>query len=70
VWVLTSLFFVPPDRRAYDDDNLEARFKAGRDGLADAAGTSDRDWRPTRRVGAGQPPGCVVATMRNLDIPG
>ncbi len=35
------LEFVPPNRRAHDDDNLVASFKAGRDGLADALGIDD-----------------------------
>lgn len=33
--------FYPPDRRARDDDNLIAAFKAGRDGIADALGVND-----------------------------
>lgn len=36
------LEFVPPNRRAHDDDNLVASFKAGRDGLADALGVDDK----------------------------
>ena len=39
--VLLVLEFVPPSRRAFDDDNLVARFKAGRDGIADALGIND-----------------------------
>jgi len=39
-----SLFldFYPPDRRARDDDNIIASFKAGRDGLAQALGVDDK----------------------------
>lgn len=40
--ILLSLEFVPPDRRARDDDNLIAAFKAGRDGIADALGIDDK----------------------------
>ena len=39
------LDFVPPDRRARDDDNLIASFKAGRDGLALARGIDDKRFR-------------------------
>jgi crossover junction endodeoxyribonuclease RusA len=34
--------FCPPDRRAYDDDNLVSRFKSGRDGVADALRVNDK----------------------------
>lgn len=40
--ILLVLEFVPPSRRSYDDDNLIARFKAGRDGIADALGVDDK----------------------------
>jgi len=36
------LDFYPPDRRARDDDNLIASFKAGRDGIALALGIDDK----------------------------
>lgn len=36
------LNFYPPSRRHYDDDNLIAAFKPGRDGLADALGINDK----------------------------
>jgi len=36
------LDFFPPDRRARDDDNIIASFKAGRDGLALALGIDDK----------------------------
>ena len=36
------LEFYPPDRRARDDDNMVASFKAGRDGLAQALGVDDK----------------------------
>ena len=37
--------FIPPDWRARDDDNLVAAFKAGRDGIAQAMGIDDRNFR-------------------------
>lgn len=39
------LDFVPPDKRARDDDNIIASFKGGRDGLADALGIDDKRFR-------------------------
>ena len=40
--IALAITFVPPDRRARDDDNLLAAFKSGRDGLADAWGVDDK----------------------------
>ena len=40
--VALMIEFIPPDRRARDDDNCLASFKAGRDGIADALGVDDR----------------------------
>ncbi|MHB8915787.1 MAG: RusA family crossover junction endodeoxyribonuclease [Thiobacillus sp.] len=37
--------FNPPSRRHYDDDNLVAAFKSGRDGIADAIGINDKRFR-------------------------
>jgi len=37
--------FLPPDRRARDDDNMISAFKAGRDGVADALGVNDKRFR-------------------------
>lgn len=45
-----TLTFYPPDRRHRDDDNMEAAFKAGRDGVAEALGVNDRLFTVTRRV--------------------
>lgn len=39
------LDFYPPNRRARDDDNIIAAFKAGRDGLADALKIDDCHFR-------------------------
>lgn len=43
--IILSLEFVPPDRRARDDDNCVAAFKAGRDGIAEALGIDDSRFR-------------------------
>ena len=34
--------FYPPDKRPYDDDNIAAAFKSGRDGIAEALGINDK----------------------------
>jgi len=41
---VTTTFF-PPDRRAYDEDNLKARMKASYDGISDAIGVDDKHFR-------------------------
>lgn len=45
-----ALEFFPPDRRARDWDNMLAAMKSGLDGLADALGVDDRNWRLTFTV--------------------
>ena len=40
--ILWTVEFFPPTRRAYDDDNLLARMKSARDGIADALGVDDK----------------------------
>lgn len=47
---LLVLEFLPPNRRARDDDNLVASFKSGRDGLADALGIDDCHFTTTFSV--------------------
>lgn len=59
------LDFFPPDRRARDDDNCEAAFKAGRDGVAAALAVDDRRFVVTRRLRL-EPRGCVVMTFTAL----
>ena len=39
-----SLVFVPPNRRAFDLDNMLARMKSGLDGLCDVPGVDDSKW--------------------------
>lgn len=36
------IYFNPPQRRNYDDDNMLARFKPQRDGIADYLGIDDK----------------------------
>lgn len=61
-FIRLRLDFFPPDRRARDDDNAIAAFKAGRDGIADALGVDDRRFRITT-VWHDEPRACVVATI-------
>ena len=44
------LVFVPPTRRARDEDNCLASMKAGLDGLADVLGVDDSRWRVTHQL--------------------
>lgn len=44
-----TITFVPPNRRAFDLDNLLARMKSGLDGLADVIGVDDKHWALTIR---------------------
>ena len=50
VKIALELNFYMPDKRFRDDDNLEASFKAGRDGLADALCVNDRHFKVTRII--------------------
>lgn len=45
-----ELTFYPPDRRHRDQDNMLAAMKAGLDGLADAIGVDDRNFKTTFQV--------------------
>jgi crossover junction endodeoxyribonuclease RusA len=58
-----GMLFCPPDRRSYDDDNLVARMKHGRDGVADALGVDDRNFVTTFRVGDPVKGGAVRITI-------
>lgn len=52
--------FYPPSRRHYDDDNLIARFKSSRDGIAQALGVNDRKFRTLPFVRSETHPGGKV----------
>lgn len=60
--------FCPPNRRSYDDDNLLARFKAGRDGIADGLGIDDKNFVTTINVGEPVPGGAVRVHIRDYPI--
>ena len=64
--VRVHLDFFPPSAAARDDDNLEAAFKAGRDGIAQAIRVDDARWQVTRRLRSelrAKNGGCVVVTI-------
>ena len=52
--------FYPPNKRRIDDDNLIGRFKAGRDGIADALGIDDSRFRTHPWVSTETRPGGKV----------
>lgn len=58
-----ELTFCPPDARARDDDNFEAAFKAGRDGVAAAWGVDDSRFRVTKHLGAPVKGGAVIVRL-------
>ena len=53
------LVFVPPDRRARDDQNCMAAMKAGLDGLADVLKVDDGRWTTSYELASGQVGGFV-----------
>jgi crossover junction endodeoxyribonuclease RusA len=57
------LTFCAPDKRKRDDDNFEAAFKSGRDGIADAMGVDDNRFKVTRSVGDPVVGGCVFVEI-------
>lgn len=65
---LVELVFHAPDARSRDDDNMAARFKNGRDGLAEVLGVDDREFNDIpKRFGTPVSGGAVVAI---IEIPG
>lgn len=61
-----ELAFYPPDRRHRDQDNMLAAMKAGLDGLADALGVDDRNFKTTFHV-ADEIGGMVKVQIRKLN---
>jgi crossover junction endodeoxyribonuclease RusA len=58
--------FFPPAGREPDEDNMDASFKAGQDGIADAIRVDDKRFQ-VERVFHAEQRGCVVVTL--LDNP-
>ena len=66
---LDQIVFHPPTKNLPDDDNIGNRFKAGRDGLADAMGVDDQTFNDVpKKIGAVVKGGAVVALL--TEIPG
>ncbi len=61
-----SLVFYPPDRRLRDQDNMLAAMKSGLDGLADAMGRDDHNFRTTFEVSP-QIGGMVKVTVKPME---
>lgn len=61
--IRVAMDLFPPDRARRDDDNAEAAFKAGRDGVAGAMKVDDARFVVTRRLHK-DPRGCVVLTFQ------
>ena len=58
------LIFCPPDNRRRDLDNAFASMKAALDGIADAWGVNDRDFRLSMEWGEACPGGRVIVEVR------
>lgn len=61
--IKVHLTFHPPTNAKRDDDNLEASFKSGRDGIADAMGVDDNRFKVTRSIGDKTKGGCVMVKI-------
>ncbi|WP_299663878.1 hypothetical protein [uncultured Ruegeria sp.] len=66
---LKSVTFHPSGNYGYDDDNLRSRFKAGRDGLAEAMGVDDRTFNDVpHELGAVVKGGAIVALLEEIPV--
>ena len=64
------LYFMPPDRRKRDDDNLVRAFKSGRDAISSALGINDAVFRTHAMIGARSRPFSVrVMITEKIDHP-
>lgn len=61
--MLLTVTFHPPDNRRRDRDNMQAAFKAGFDGIADALGVDDNRFVPTYRKGDVVKGGMVIVEI-------
>lgn len=60
---IMKMTFHPPDNRRRDDDNMIASFKAGRDGVADAVGVDDAQFKLQFERGYVKTGGAVVVEI-------
>ena len=58
-----TVTFHPPDLRRRDDDNFEAAWKCGRDGVAAAWGVDDNRFQVTRARGEPVKGGAVIVRI-------
>lgn len=64
---LERVIFHPPAKYKYDDDNLKARFKHGRDGLAHVMGVDDFEFNDVpHEIGSVVKGGAVVAVLHEI----
>ena len=61
--------FCPPDSRARDLDNMIASFKAAQDGIAQAIGVDDADWRVSYQRGPVKRGGEIRVEFGAVGIP-
>lgn len=62
---LARITCYPPSNR-WDDDNAKASTKSARDGLADALGVNDRDFRPDYQIGPVVKGGAITAFFQEI----
>ena len=58
--------FIPPTRRNRDEDNLIASMKAALDGIADAMGVNDTEFRLTHEVDRANIAGMVEVSIEGM----
>lgn len=66
-----TISFFPPDARHRDDDNMTGAFKAGRDGIAQALGMDDVEWRgkvANQFPGPHRPDGKITVELEFEDV--
>jgi len=67
--VAVTLTFHPEIDRGRDVDNMQARMKAGLDGIALALGIDDKHFRPVSVIGEKRKPACVIVELFPMDKP-
>ena len=48
--ILLHVYFYPPSKRHFDEDNLIAMMKSGFDGIADGLGVNDKRFKITQEI--------------------
>lgn len=65
--VAVTLTFHPLMDRGRDVDNMQARMKAGLDGIALALGIDDKHFRPVSVIGEKRKPACVDVVITPIE---